>query len=178
MEREAFDRLARAFGHAGSRRTALGLAFGGVAAVLRGERVGAAAFDRNCRRFILSAGSNPEDKFRHVDDDLLVELQRKGRRGWKTIFEDDNGTPNNEKGRIKPVKFRARVGDKLRITVHNSEGTGSPDDSCEFDGAWLFCDERGSRGKQVVRRYQRTRVGSGNCRANANFIEETFRIKP
>ncbi len=177
MEREAFDRLARAFGRAGSRRAALALAFGGAVATLGSNRAEAAAFDRDCTRFILSAGSDPARKFRHVDDDLLVEIQRKGRRKWKTVFEDDNDTPNNDKGRINPVKFRARVGDKLRITVNNTAGTGN-DDSCEFDGAWLFCDERGSRGKQVVRKFSQTRVGQGGCTSGGNFIEETFRIKP
>lgn len=178
MEREAFDRLARAFGRAGSRRAALGLAIGGIAAALRGERVEAAAFDRDCTRFIISAGTDPDDKFRHVDDDLTIELVRKGKRKPKSLVTDTNGTPNGEDGRhIKPVKFRARVGDRIRIAVRNSVGTGE-DDACEFDGAWLYCDERGSRGKQVIRKFKRTEVDGKRCKSGADFIDETFRIKP
>lgn len=177
MEREAFDRLARAFGRAGSRRATFGLAFGGIAAALGAKRVEAAAFDRDCTRFILSAGNRRTTEFEHVDDDLEIELQRKGSRHWKTIYLDDDGTANENGKHASPVKFRAQVGDKIRITATNGAATAGSQ-ACELDEIWLFCDDRNSRGKRVFDGYDRTEVGSGNCRVNGVFVSETFRIKP
>lgn len=142
-----------------------------LTSVLAGTRFGEAeALDRNCTRFILAAGDRKDDRFRHVDDDLKVQLQRKGSRRWKTIFEDDDGTANDGGDHIRPIEFRAEYGDKIRIIGTNRQAGG-----CGLDEVYLFCT-RGQRGKRLMARYKCT-AAEGD-KINFVFVDEVFRLKP
>lgn len=128
-----------------------------------------AARDSDCDRFILAAGSDPGDKFKHVDDDFKVELQRKGHRRWKTIFEDSDGTVNDGGKHIRPISFRAHYGDKLRITATNKQAGG-----CGLDQVYLFC-KGDKRGKKLL---GRTRCsGDDGKRVDYVFLEKTKRLR-
>lgn len=166
MDRDGFDRLARSFGRAASRRAAFVLVGSAVATALASERAEAAAFDRSCDRFVIAARNRK--KFEHVDDNLLVELQAKGGRRWKTVWDDrtdDDVNFNGQPFRIEP--FRARIGDKIRISAYNLGG------ACDLDEIWLFCADGRGTGKRVLSRY-----GEDASCAPGKFLEETFRIKP
>jgi hypothetical protein len=165
-----FDRLTASLARRGSRRIAFGIAAGTMLAAGTAIPASARTFDRDCRRFRLAAGDDPDRRFNNLDDNLLVEVQRKGGRNWETVWDDTNDDNVNFRGepfRIPP--FDAKVGDKLRIQAFNLGG------SCELDEIWLFC-ERGrhnDRGKRLT-----AGVGRDDSCAEGQFFEETYRIRP
>lgn len=161
-----FDALARAVGRRGSRRAAFGAAAAWAATLARGGPAAAATFDRNCSQFQIAA--RDRKKFEHVDDNLLIEVQAKGSRRWKSVWDDRTDDNVNYKGdpfRVKP--FRAKVGDKIRIRAYNLEG------QCDLDEVWLFCADGRGTGKKLLNRYG----PKSSCPA-AQFVDETVRIKP
>jgi hypothetical protein len=130
-------------------------------------------FSRDCHRFVIAAGPDRDDKFQHIDDDLLIELIAKGKKGGaKTLLEDDNDEPNGANGaHLKVNPFTARVGDRIHVVARNEEAGG-----CELDEIWIHCIEgRGGRVKLF------DAVTPEECRGNANrvgvFVDETVRIK-
>lgn len=131
------------------------------------------AFPRNCRHFVIAAGPNRDDKFKHIDDDLRIELIPKGQNGGKRVLlDDDNNGPNGRNGdHIKVPPFTARVGDRIRIIARNEVAGG-----CELDAIWLHCVE--GKGGEVK---LSDRITPDQCRANANkvgvFLDKTVRIK-
>lgn len=147
MESDRFDAVARVLSGSGSRRRV----FAAIGAALLTPSVGrdpivqGAAFDRRCSEFIISGGKKKNKKLDDVDDDLLIELQRQGSTNWEVIFEDDNGGVNGGFGfrPIPPIRFRARVGDKLRITATNVQAGG-----CSLDALWLHCAKTKKRGNE------------------------------
>jgi hypothetical protein len=131
------------------------------------------AFSRDCNRFVIAAGPNRDDKFQHIDDDLLITLIPKGKKGdEKVLLEDDNNSPNGNNGaHLKVNPFTARVGDRIHIVARNEVAGG-----CELDEIWLHCIEgQGGRVKLL------DAVTPDECRPNANkigvFLDETVRIK-
>jgi hypothetical protein len=203
MRHSGIDRLALALAASGSRRGAIVacsalLAAGGAVPVFgkrRGRRDPADSgkrrqrsrkqrdgrrrdgkkegFDRDCRRFVLAGGPDRDDKFKHIDDDVLIELISKGRNSEvKVLLEDDNDEPNGDDGsHLKVSPFTARVGDKIRIVARNEVVGG-----CELDEIWLHCIEgRGGKVKLA------DAVTPEECRADANrvgvFEERTVRIR-
>lgn len=136
----------------------------------RGRKDG---FPRDCKRFVIAAGPNRDDKFQHIDDDLLIELIPKGQQGQrKVLLEDDNNSPNGNNGaHLKVNPFTAKVGDKIRIVARNEEAGG-----CELDEIWIHCIEgRGGKVKLT------DAITPDDCRADANrvgvFEDRTVRIR-
>lgn len=130
-------------------------------------------FARDCRRFVIAAGPDRDDKFKHIDDDLLIELIPKGKRSnAKTLLEDDNDSPNGNNGaHLKVNPFTARVGDRIRIVARNEVAGG-----CQLDEIWIHCIEgRGGRVKLFDGLTQE------ECQSDANrigvFVDETLRLK-
>lgn len=130
-------------------------------------------FPRDCRRFVIAAGPDRDDKFRHIDDDLLIELIPKGKRGGtKVLLEDDNNSPNGNNGaHLKVNPFTAKVGDKLRIVARNEVVGG-----CELDEIWIHCIE-GRGGKVKLS----DAITPEECRPDQNrvgvFEDRTVRIR-
>lgn len=130
-------------------------------------------FARSCDRFVISAGPSPNDKFKHIDDDLHIELIAKGKRGGiRVLLRDDNNSPNGPDGdhlRVEP--FEARVGDRIHIVARNEVAGG-----CELDAIWLHCTQ-GSNGRVKLT----DRITPEECRNRANsvgvFFEKMIRIK-
>lgn len=130
-------------------------------------------FSRDCRRFVIAAGPDRDDKFRHVDDDLDIELIPKGKRGGaKILLEDDNNSPNGNNGdHLKVNPFTAKVGDKIRIVARNEVVGG-----CELDEIWIHCIEgRGGKVKLT------DAITPEECRPDQNsvgvFEDRTVRIR-
>jgi hypothetical protein len=130
-------------------------------------------FARDCRRFVIAAGPDRDDKFRHVDDDLVIELIPKGKRGGaKVLLEDDNNSPNGNNGdHLKVNPFTAEVGDKIRIVARNEVVGG-----CELDEIWIHCIEgRGGKVKLT------DAITPEECRPDQNrvgvFEDRTVRIR-
>src|ERR671916_394396 len=84
MRQTTVDMLARALAMPGTRRraiTAAGALFIGVKPVAARKRrdgderksTRGTAFSRKCKRFVISAGPNRNDRFQHTDDDVLIE---------------------------------------------------------------------------------------------------------
>ena len=130
-------------------------------------------FARNCDRFVISAGPSPNDKFKHIDDDLHIELIAKGKRGGiRVLLRDDNNSPNGPDGdhlRVEP--FEARVGDRIHIVARNEVSGG-----CELDAIWLHCTQGGNGRVKLT-----DRITPEECRNRANsvgvFFEKMIRIK-
>jgi hypothetical protein len=129
-------------------------------------------FPKDCQRFVISAGPSTSDRFQHIDDDLLIELIPRGRKGTiKVLLKDDNDSPNGEGGSHPSVPpFTARVGDQLHIVARNEVAGG-----CELDEIWLHCIEgRGGKVKLT------DAITPEQCRADAGrvgvFFDETLRI--
>lgn len=169
MKAVDFDGLAERFAAAQSRRRML-LGVGAALAAAGGTSAQVAEDEARggCSTFILAAGPNRDDKFKHVDDDFKVELRRKSGRRWETIFDDNDGQPNDGTKHIKPIEFRAKEGDLLRITATNRVAGG-----CGLDEVYLYC-KNGGRGKRLLERYL--------CRPEEEdklgvFLDETFRIR-
>ena len=100
------------------------------------------AFSRKCRRFIIAAGPNRDDRFQHTDDDLLIEIIPKKGGSAKIVFNDDNKGPNGPNGEhLRVTPFTARVGDQVHIVARNEVAGG-----CEMDEIWLHCVD-GKSGK-------------------------------
>jgi hypothetical protein len=161
MDRRRFDTLARAAARETRRDTLrlLGRALaGGVLATLgRGQT---RAYNDNCRRFTLSAGQN-ERKEIDVDDDLIVYLND------EKIFKDRDGVIGIGLEPIEPIKFKARVGDKLRIVAKDGQGP-----CFSLSPLWLHCRDGGSPKKL-------TKGVEEDCdpeRPPKKFFDETFRI--
>ena len=168
MDARRLDHFSRHIGRATGRRSLLAAVAGALVAGRFANET--AAFDSTCTRFVLAAGENPITKFRHVDDDFLVEVRPKTGGGWRQIYFDNSGGANDVNGaHISPIEFRANVGDKLRITVFNRQAGG-----CEFDEVWLFC-KGDRRGKCILRAYQCT---SNEGSRLEEFITFETRIKP
>jgi hypothetical protein len=185
MQHQAFDRLARALAQPRSRRrelVALGGALLGATAIplsMRAQTVASdevtveAAFPKDCRKFQISAGPSRGDKFKHIDDDLFIELIPKGHnRRRETLLNDDNGSPNGPNGdHIKGPEFKARVGDRIHVVARNAQEGG-----CELDEIWLHCIENPG-GK--IRLFNR--ISPRDCRKDADkigvFFDETKRIR-
>ena len=171
MDSARFDRLVTALARFGSRRRLLGAVASAALATGNGSEVRAdveaeAFFNSDCRRFILAPSRNRDQKFDNVDDNLLVEVIEKGRRGrTRTVWDDtddDNVNFRGEPFRIPP--FKARVGDRLRIQAFNRGG------SCELDELWLFC--KGERRGMLLHGGVSPKAGCETGR----FFDETFRI--
>jgi hypothetical protein len=130
-------------------------------------------FPRDCRRFVIAAGPDRDDKFRHIDDDLLIELIPKGKNGGtKVLLEDDNNSPNGNNGdHLKVNTFTAKVGDKIHIVARNEVVGG-----CELDEIWIHCIEgRGGKVKLT------DAITPEECRGDQNrvgvFEDRTVRIR-
>jgi hypothetical protein len=181
MQQWDIDRLARALAQPRSRRQAIAAVGAAILGGSTSPALGArrarqrtkqnGAFPRKCRRFIITAGPNRNDRFEHTDDDLLIEIIPKGRGQPKIVFNDDNGSPNGPNGdhlRVEP--FSARVGDRVHIVARNAVAGG-----CELDEIWLHCIEgRGGKIKLT------DRITPEECSDDANrvgiFFDETVRI--
>ena len=130
------------------------------------------AFSRKCKRFVITAGPNRNDRFQHTDDDLLIEIIPKKGGAAKTVFNDNNKAPNGPNGdHLSVPPFTARVGDKVHIVARNEVAGG-----CELDEIWLHCIEgRGGKVKLT------DSITPEECRSDANrigiFFETTVRIK-
>ena len=183
MRETAVDLLARAFRASGSRRRALAIAgammIGSdpVTARRRSDSdqrrsTGGTAFSRTCKRFIITAGPNRNDRFEHTDDDLEIEIISRNGGATKTVFDDDNRAPNGPNGdHLRVPPFTARVGDEVHIVARNEVAGG-----CELDEIWLHCIEgRGGKVKLT------DRITPEECQSDANqigvFFETTVRIK-
>jgi hypothetical protein len=176
MAQTGIDDLARALAGPRSRRHML-VAIGTAVLSWRAGPVRAAkdkneSFSRSCRRFTISAGPDQNDRFRHIDDDLMIELLPKRGGRLEVIFNDDNDSPNGPDGSHPKVeKFSARVGDRIRIIARNEVAGG-----CELDEIWLHCvDEDGGRVKL------NDAITPEDCSGDADtvgvFFDQIFRIK-
>jgi len=164
-----FDRLTATLAGGASRRGFIGAALAIAAAVEAGRPSDATARRRRCRKFVLAPSRDPDQKFRHVDDNLLVEVIKKGSRGrTETVWDDtDDNNVNFGGENFRIPAFKARVGDRLRVRAYN---LGGP---CELDELWLFC--KGSRrGRRLSTGFERKE----SCPTDRPFFDETFRIKP
>jgi hypothetical protein len=110
------------------------------------------AIPSNCERFVISAGPDKDDKFKHIDDDLFIELIPKGR--------------NVHRG-VKP--FTAKIGDRIHIVATNAEKGG-----CELDEIWLHCIE-GKGGEMRLTK----RIRPENCNGDqlGSFLNALIRIR-
>jgi len=182
MRQTAIDLLARVLAGSGSRRQVLTIAgamvLGGTSVEARRRKDSAergstrgAAFSRKCKRFVITAGPNRNDRFQHTDDDLLIEIIPKNGDPAKTVLNDNNKAPNGPNGEhLSVAPFTARVGDQVHIVARN-EVTGG----CELDEIWLQCVEgRGGKVKLT------DSITPDECRGDADhigvFFETTVRI--
>jgi len=130
------------------------------------------SFSKGCRRFVVSAGPDPNDRFEHIDDDVLIELVPRGKKGTpKVVLRDDNNAPNGPNGEHpRATPFTAKVGDSIHIVARNEVVGG-----CELDEIWIHCTEgRGGKVKLT------DAVTPEECRRNESkvgvFFDETVRI--
>jgi hypothetical protein len=183
MQQPPIDLLARVLAVSGSRRQALAVAgafiFDATSVAARRRKDSSergstrgAAFSRKCKRFVITAGPNRNDRFQHTDDDLLIEIIPKSGGAAKTVFNDNNKAPNGPNGEhLSVAPFTARVGDQVHIVARNEVVGG-----CELDEIWLQCvDGRGGKVKLT------DSISPEECRDDANrigvFFETTVRIK-
>ena len=183
MQQPPIDLLARVLAVSGSRRQALAVAgafiFDATSVAARRRKDSSergstrgAAFSRKCKRFVITAGPNRNDRFQHTDDDLLIEIIPKSGGAAKTVFNDNNKAPNGPNGEhLSVAPFTARVGDQVHIVARNEVAGG-----CELDEIWLQCvDGRGGKVKLT------DSISPDEYRDDANrigvFFETTVRIK-
>lgn len=162
MNEARFDDAIRRWVMAGTRRGALrllgGVVIGGLVGI--GRRGEAAAFPAGCRRFTLSGGKK-RGKEIDVDDDLSVYVN------GDRIFRDEDGVIGIDLEAIEPIKFRARVGDRLRIVATDGEGP------CRsLSALWLHCKDGGEARRLTSGVAETCREG----RPARTFFDETYRI--
>ena len=162
MDEKTFDRLSRRIAALATRRGVLraipAVVGAGVLSLQPSRKV--AAFPNSCERFILSAGKNVTKEI-DVDDDLSVFLND------KAIFRDNDGVIGIGLKAIEPIRFRARVGDTLRIVARDGEGP------CHsLSPLWLHCRDGGEPRKL-------TNGVNAECGSNnsvGKFFDKKFRI--
>lgn len=111
-----FDAVTRRLAEGSSRRRALRLLGGAVAAALVGGRAAAGtdaqvpreARGARCRDFVLSGGPLADEPI-EVDDNLFVYVNR------ELVF----GDRADRAGAVPPIAFGARRGDKLKIVARD-----------------------------------------------------------
>ena len=128
-------------------------------------------FSASCERFLISAGPSKTDRFKHIDDDLMIELLPAGGNP-KVLFKDDNDSPNGPGGSHPTVDpFTAQVGDRIRIVARNEVAGG-----CELDAIWLHCLEGKGGSVKLL-----DAVTPNECKRDANtvgvFLDTTVRIR-
>lgn len=128
-------------------------------------------FSSSCERFLISAGPSKTDRFKHIDDDLFIELLPAGGTP-KVLFKDDNDAPNGPGGSHPTVEpFTAEVGDRIRFVARNEEAGG-----CELDAIWLHCLEGKGGSVKLL-----DAITPKECQKNANtvgvFLDTTVRIR-
>jgi hypothetical protein len=128
-------------------------------------------FSATCERFLISAGPSKADRFKHIDDDLFIELLPAGGTA-KVLFKDDNDAPNGPGGSHPTVDpFTAEVGDRIRIVARNEVVGG-----CELDAIWLHCLEGKGGSVKLL-----DAVTPNECKKDANtvgvFLDTTVRIR-
>jgi hypothetical protein len=128
-------------------------------------------FSASCERFLISAGPSKTDRFKHIDDDLFIELLPAGGTP-KVLFKDDNDAPNGPGGSHPTVDpFAAEVGDRIRLVARNEVVGG-----CELDAIWLHCLEGKGGSVKLL-----DAVTPNECKKDANavgvFLDTTVRIR-
>jgi hypothetical protein len=128
-------------------------------------------FSANCEQFLISAGPTKTDRFKHIDDDLFIELLPAGGNP-KVLFKDDNDAPNGPGGSHPAVDpFTAQVGDRIRIVARNEEAGG-----CELDAIWLHCLEGKGGSIKLL-----DAVTPNECKKDADtvgvFLDTTVRVR-
>jgi hypothetical protein len=128
-------------------------------------------FPASCEQFLISAGPSKTDRFKHIDDDLFIELLPAGGNP-RVLFKDDNDAPNGPGGSHPTVEpFTAEVGDRIRIVARNEEAGG-----CELDAIWLHCLEGKGGSVKLL-----DAVTPKECKKDANtvgvFLDTTVRIR-
>ncbi|MCA9879899.1 MAG: hypothetical protein KC442_19025 [Thermomicrobiales bacterium] len=128
-------------------------------------------FSAKCERFVISAGPNRTDRFKHTDDDLFIELLPTGGTP-KVLFKDDNDAPNGPGGSHLVVEpFDAQVGDRIRIVARNEVAGG-----CELDAIWLHCIEKKGGSVKLL-----DAITPAECKKDADkvgvFLDTTVRIR-
>jgi hypothetical protein len=140
----------------------------------KGKKKGKAretGFSASCERFLISAGPSKTDRFKHIDDDLFIELLPAGGPP-RVLFKDDNDGPNGPGGSHPTVDpFAAQVGDRIRIVARNEVAGG-----CELDAIWLHCLEGKGGSVKLL-----DAVTPAKCKKAANtvgaFLDTTVRIR-
>ncbi|MFM9107468.1 MAG: hypothetical protein ACKOWF_12300 [Chloroflexota bacterium] len=177
MTPEGFDRLVARMV---TRRGALGAGAAAAAAVAGRWKAAVAAgpsaegdaFSRDCDRFVLVGENKRKGEWDNVDDNMRIELFRKGSRRSEVIWDDTNDGGVNLNGQNFRIKeFDARVGDRIQITAYNLGG------NCELDEIWLFCAD-GGRGKKIRSAFESTAECPSGVYPFGAFAEFRFRIKP
>ena len=135
------------------------------------DRAKETGFSSTCERFLISAGPSKTDRFKHIDDDLFIELLPSGGNP-KVLFKDDNDAPNGPGGSHPTVDpFTAKVGDRIRIVARNEVAGG-----CELDAIWLHCLEGKGGSVKLL-----DAVTPSECKKDANsvgvFVDTTVRIR-
>lgn len=128
-------------------------------------------FSATCKRFLISAGPTKTDRFKHIDDDLFIELLPAGGNP-KVLFKDDNNAPNGPGGSHPTVDpFTAKVGDRIRIVARNEVAGG-----CELDAIWLHCLEGKGGSVKLL-----DAITPNECKKDADtvgvFLDTTVRIR-
>jgi len=177
MTPERFDRLVS---RAATRRGAVGLG-AALAAALAARAVPALAaradaegdaFSRDCERFLLVGENKRKGEWDNVDDNMRIDLFRKGSKRAEVIWDDTTDTGVNYNGQNFRIKeFDARVGDRIQVTAYNLGG------NCELDEVWLFCAD-GGRGKKIRSAFESTTDCASGAYPYGAFLEFRFRIKP
>jgi hypothetical protein len=162
MDGSRFDELARTLVGRSTRRTTMkaagGIVAGGIMTALGFGK--SRAYNDKCERFILSGGNKPT-KVIDVDDDLAVYLN------GERIFNDHDGIIGINLEPIDPIKFRAQVGDKLRIVAKDGEGP------CRsLSALWLHCRDGG----EPVRLTRGVEESCDPDRPPRKFFDDTFKI--
>jgi hypothetical protein len=126
---------------------------------------------RSCERFVISAGPEKNDTFKHIDDDLFIELIPKGRNVHREVLlKDDNGLPNGDNGKHLTVKpFTAQIGDRIHIVATNAEKGG-----CELDEIWLHCIEGKGGEMRLTKRIKPEKCNGDQLGA---FLNALIRIR-
>lgn len=137
----------------------------------RKDKARETGFPASCERFLISAGPSKTDRFKHIDDDLFIELLPAGGNP-RVLFKDDNDAPNGPGGSHPTVDpFTAEVGDRIRIVARNEEAGG-----CELDAIWLHCLEGKGGSVKLL-----DAVTPKECKKDANtvgvFLDTTVRIR-
>lgn len=176
MDGATFDRITKQLGQRVSRRSmalGVGLLSAVTVATGRAQVESQARLPTNCRHFSISGrGRNPREDFNYDDDMTITLIRQNGQR--ETLLDDDDGTIGEGGQDVKAIRFKAEIGDELKIVAIDAKV-----DCFSIEKMFLHCCKNARCKRSVASRQivDPIRANCGHSTPQGVFFREVIVIR-